>query len=106
MKYREKEWLEEQIKIHGANGRQIALANNYSPVTVQRYMKKFNLYEKKEIKNGFKNSLIYMKQFQKFLNRQDILEHALQDMQLDLIYIKENILEKMLIQLMKIILKK
>lgn len=50
MKYREKEWLEEQIKIHGANGRQIALANNYSPVTVQRYMKKFNLYEKKEIK--------------------------------------------------------
>lgn len=50
MKYREKEWLEEQIKIHGANGRQIALANNYSPVTVQRYMKKFNLYKKKEIK--------------------------------------------------------
>ena len=50
MKYREKEWLEEQIKIHGANGRQIALANNYSPITVQRYMKKFNLYEKKEIK--------------------------------------------------------
>lgn len=53
MKYQNKEWLQDQIKIHGANGRQIALANNYSPVTVQRYMKKFNLYkikEKKEIK--------------------------------------------------------
>lgn len=50
MKYRDKEWLQEQIKIHGANGRQIALANNYSPVTVQRYMKKFDLYEIKEKK--------------------------------------------------------
>lgn len=48
MKYREKEWLEEQIKIYGANGKKIALANNYSPVTIQRYMKKFNLYEIKE----------------------------------------------------------
>lgn len=47
MKYRKKEWLEEQIRIHGANGRKIALANNYSPTTVQRYMKKFDLYEKK-----------------------------------------------------------
>ena len=47
--YQDKEWLKEQIEIY-KTGAEIARQFNYSPVTVQRYLKKYDLYLSQEEK--------------------------------------------------------